>query len=236
MHPRRSRIKLALVLVAFLTLAGLLWGPVEQARNVAAVQDSLKRGWEINFGSHDRPSRLPEWLDELLRPLFYKIEPSDMDRGSIYHERFHSAFRGPIEFIGIKYSMGFHGDELGAALARFSHLRRFAIIEDAEDVPTEADWTALCARLRSLTQLEQIELAGALLTDAAIAPLKGHPGLQRLNLSGSKVTPACLATLETVPHLSHLDLKYLSEPSGTFSQKDQDAMRAALPGVEIEFY
>ena len=235
---RRSRIKLALILIFLAALGLLLWQPIQQARAVAAVQDSLDRAWEITFGDQDKPIALPDWLDDKTSEVLTRIFRYDPDnRYSIHRARFRSLFRGPIEFIGIYYPENIRGD-LGATLRRFPHLRRFTFFENEDDFPTEADMTLLCTRLRSLPKLEEIELGGGQLTDAALAQLAGHPGLRTVEISFSQLTPACAATFATMPRLTSLIIGQVipANPGPLeLSEKDKDAIRTALPHVKIEF-
>lgn len=246
MTARRSRIKLAFSLVALAFIAILLWKPIKQARDVAAVQESLDRAWEITFESGSRPTRMPEFLDkaasEVTSWIFAETggyngstPARGRNRDDIHLERFRGLFRGPIEFVGIYYPEGFHGDELGAALARFEYLRRLAIFENEDSVPTEADWTTLCARLRTLPHLEEIELGGAQITDAALSRLAGHPGLRVVEISYSRVTPKVGAVFATMPHLLELRFgDHISAGDLEFTQEEQDAIATEMSGTKVK--
>jgi hypothetical protein len=244
------------MVLALVVLAGLiltLWRPVQQMGAVAAVQDSVDRGWEISYGAAWRPESLPEYWDDKVGEWFYELFKDKHGYGSgtggpkgrnvdhIYHDRFRSLFRRPIEVIKIGYPEGFHGDDLGGALARFPKLRTFEVFENEEDVPKEADWIKLCARLLRLPELETIDLGGNQLTDRAIAELAGHPGLRVVSISNCRLTTACTETFATMPALKelYLDKGLPDDPSKAepweFTQKDRDTVTAALPKVRVEF-
>jgi hypothetical protein len=157
------------------------------------------------------------------------------NRDDIHLERFYGMFRNPIDFIGIYYPEHFRANELGAALARFPHLRKFEIVENEQLGPTEADWTSLCVHLRALPKLEEIELGGYNLTDAALAPLAGHPGLQRIMITFGDITPACTGTFTRIPHLRVISLGTRYGDAMFFKQGERDAITQALPGVKLEF-
>jgi hypothetical protein len=232
-----------LCLVAVLTL--LLWRPVQQARNVAAVQNCLQRGWEVTFGTEGCPASLPKFIDSAADDFFSRIfvatrgydgsQPAPTrNRDIIYQERFRALFRDPIDEIHIYDPEAFRGD-LGAALARFPRLRRASVFE-SESLPTEAEWTRLCMWLRSFPHLEEIELGGAWVTDAAIAPLAKHPQLHTISIAGGRLTAECTKTFASMPHLTRLHIEgQIPEDENWLSPDERKAMSAALPAVTIEF-
>jgi serine/threonine protein kinase/Leucine-rich repeat (LRR) protein len=62
------------------------------------------------------------------------------------------------------------------------------------------------ARLKGLTNLEQLSLQGTRVSDAGLADLKGHKGLVHLNLTGTTVTDAGLVNLKGLTNLTSLSL------------------------------
>ena len=252
MKPRyRSKAWLCLLLVGgFLVL--LVLAAERQFSDIKAVENAIDRDWEISFEQtalpFNRPARLPSFLDSGAKAWFdwqfantygySRPQPvKTRNRAIVYHERFRSLFRGPIEVIDIGYPEGFRGDELGAALARFPKLRRFCVMETDDPGPSEAEWTLLCRGLRALPQLEDIELGGAWLTDAAIAPLAGHPNLRDVTIQVGRLGPECTKTFATLPRLSRLLIGEQRYEGDTWlSPEEEKAMRAALPGVTVEVF
>ena len=250
----RALLRRPKVWIAFLTLAILgllLFLPIKNVLDVTAVQNAVQRDWEIDFieASNPRggpPAMLSASLDaDVWNFLFEKFrDPPDTDdntptkmrmRNEVYYARFQAFFRGTIEEIRIDGFEAFSGD-LGAALARFPHLRRVTVTDNDLDLPTEAEWTKLCAHLRALPHLESIELGGAWITDAALAPLSGHPHLRSIIIAYGRYTEACAKTFATIPHLTTLlfeDRIYNGDPS--FPSEEKAAIRAALPGVIVKF-
>jgi hypothetical protein len=216
--------------------------------DLAAVQSTVQRDWEISFGystGPDKPALLPARLDSAADDFFYRIlGHTRVDDGSqtahtrnrdvIYRERFRAFFRGPIQDVHIYDFEAFQGD-LGAALARFPDLRRFtAWAVDSDIHPTEAEWTQLCTHLRALPNLEEVEIGGIQLTDRAIAPLAGHPQLRRLSIVAGRLSPSSAATFATLPRLIKLQLgEQAHEGDAWLSAAEQAAMTATLPHTEI---
>jgi hypothetical protein len=215
MRTRRSKIKLALMLVVLMMLGAFLWGPVQQARNVAAVQDSLQR-LEVNFSESYYAEWLPESLDHKVADVIDfmyadapghrgKIVPGGMSGPKVYQERFRSLFRGPIEHIEIWDPECFCGD-VGAALARFPQLRILALKEDGGDIP-EPQWIQACVGLRRAPKLHELTIGGDWFTDAALAGLAGHPTLSRLIVQCNHLSSGCGATLASMPRLKFLSFR-----------------------------
>ncbi len=246
---RRPKVWIALLTLAILGL--LLFLPIKNVLDVAAVQNAVQRDWEIDFFDASRlpdgmPASLPSHLDfvawnylhEKVRyvPRTSDDTPEKMRyRNVVYHERFKAFFRGPIEEINVYTFEAFHGD-LGAAFARFPHLRRVTVTDNEHDLPTEAEWTKLCTRLRALPNLESIELGGGRLTDAAISPLAGHPHLRSLSITIGRHTEACTKTLANIPYLNTFHFGYqFFDVKDTLTPEERAAIIAALPGVSIKF-
>ena len=246
---RRAKVWITLLTLAILSL--LLFLPIKNVLDVTAVQNAVQRDWEIDFFDASRlpngmPAMLPDRLNDvawnyLLEKFHYVPETSGDTpaklhyRNVVYHERFKAFFRGPIEEINVYYFEAFHGD-LGAAFARFPHLRRVTVVDNKDTLPTEAEWTKLCTRLRALPNLESIELGGAWITDTALGPLAGHPHLRSLTITFGRHTEACVKTFATLPHLTtfHFGNQY-SEAETPLTPEMKAAIIAALPGVTVEF-
>lgn len=234
--------------VAALALLGL--PAAKRLGDILAVENAVARDWEMSIGwggtsSPDgRPTMLPAFVDAAAKAWFdwryaatFGYDGSQpvktRNRGLVYHERFRALFRGPIEEIHIGYPESFRGD-LGAALARFPRLRRFSIIENEDSGPTEADWTLLCARLRTLPNLEEIELGGSWITDAAITPLSGHPTLRSITISEGRLTSECAKTFTAIPLLAALHFEGQRYTGDTWlSPEAEKTLRASLPTVTV---
>ena len=229
-------------------LALLLWSPVQTAIDVAAVQNAVQRDWEISFGyssGQGKPAGLPASLDSAANSLFGRVfagtkgyngtQPTKTrNRDIVSHERFRALFRGQIRDIHIYYFEAFRGD-LGAVLARFPELRRVTVFENEPNSPTESQWTLLASRLRALPRLEEIELGGAWVTDAAIAPLAGHPGLRVVTILDGRLSPECTKIFVTMPRLSKLHIEGQRYEGDTWlAPTDEKMLRTALPRVTIE--
>ncbi len=228
-------------------LALFCWPAARRNSNIKAVENAIDRDWEISFdrtGSH--PASLPSFVDSAAKTWFdwrYAAtggydgsQPvKTRNRDSVYYERFQCLFRDPIEYINIGYPETFRGDNLGAALARFPELRFFGVFENEDTGPGESEWTALCRRLRALPRLEEIELGGSWITDAAIEPLGGHPNLRVVTILEGRLTPGCAKTFSTIPHLATLHIEWQRHDGDTWlTPEEERTMKAALPGVTLE--
>jgi hypothetical protein len=88
-----------------------------------------------------------------------------------------------------------------------------------------------------MPKLRWIELWDENLTDAAIAPLAGHPTLECIFIRRrDKLTPASLATFASIPRLRNLNIYApVDNVLRTFNEEDMKAFKAALPSVTVEF-
>jgi hypothetical protein len=229
----------ALFVVGFLAFLG--WSVMQRLFDVAAVQDSVERDWETSFGPGPRvPRALPEFVDSAVQKWLtnrYAVDPTDTGRGTrhaeyrdlVYHQRFRALFRGAIHEIEIIDPEGFRGDP-GAALERFPSLRRVTIFDCGNNEgPTEVQWQLLCERLRSLPELEELDIAGRFLSDASVGPLAGHPTLRTVRIRCSRLTPECAKTFRSMPRLTALYINIWPEPTSA----DQASWSAALPNAVI---
>jgi hypothetical protein len=204
MSRRRSRIKLALAFVFVAVIVALLWRPFQRALAVAALQGTLEGPGSTRFLSDlpqdDSWGRAVNWAS--LQIL--KLEGGTPGfGGSLRGERFRAFWSGPVTTIEIRDAGGLKSD-LGAALARFPHLRMLLVRESLGSM-TESDWKLLCTRLRTLPRLRHVYLHGDQLTDDALAPLEGHPHLGSVILCG-RLGEKCGSTLAKLPSLTSLDI------------------------------
>lgn len=245
MKTRLLKPKLWAALLIFAFVCLLLWPPIHQVIAVAAVQNSVDYGWVITFGSGTVPAGLPVSVDSAVEDLIGRMfaqtahytgayPESTLRRDIIYHERFRAFFRGPIRGICIDSPGGFRGD-LGAALARFPDLRGVYIADLGQSQPSEADWKLLFTRLRALPDLEEVALRGNMITDAALAPLSGHPGIKYLTLNYGNLTDKSIQTFASMPNLRELEFEGV--PNGDIEwpgPESEKAIIAALPNVKVE--
>ena len=73
MKTRLLKPKMWAALFAIAVLGLLLWPHIHQVLAVAAVQNSLQRAWEINFGSGNTPPGLPVSVDSAVDDLLGRI-------------------------------------------------------------------------------------------------------------------------------------------------------------------
>jgi hypothetical protein len=120
------------------------------------------------------------------------------------------------------------------ALASLPRLRELSIYSPASRSAssdlTEEQWALVCRESKALPHLRSLTLRGRTLTDAAIAPLAGHPTLETLSVLKHSLTPACASTLKDMPHLKVVNL---GPDSDDFPQETMDAIRASAPGVLV---
>jgi hypothetical protein len=83
--------------------------------------------------------------------------------------------------------------------------------------------------LRSLPELEELDLGGGSLTDAAVSPLAGHSALRTVRVRVSRLTPECAKTFRTMPNLTAIYLNTTTD----LTPADLAGWSAALPGVVI---
>jgi len=141
----------------------------------------------------------------------------------------------PVTEFEIFYFEGFYGD-LGAELAQFKHLRRLAVCENLAEYPTEPEWKQFCTHLRTLDHLEELQIGGQNLSDAALQPLSGHAALKRLRISmGPGITPGIVECVRTMPSLEELVFEQPSAVRAWYEPGTQERFKAALPRVKVIF-
>jgi hypothetical protein len=83
--------------------------------------------------------------------------------------------------------------------------------------------------VRLLTELRQLSLYGAPLTDDCLAKIKGMPQLQGLGLGNTPITDQALAHLERIPNLRWL---WLSK-KGKVTAERVEQLKKAVPGLTV---
>ncbi len=239
MRTLLHRLKVWLLSFLAVVLIFVVLGPVQHVLSLAAIQNAVQRDWEISFGwstGSDKPAFLPAWLDEAADDFFTRIlgyTHGDTNRDIVYRERFRAFFRGPIEDAHIYDFEGFRGD-LGAALTRLPRLRRVTAYSMRE-ADSESEWTQLCTHLRTLPQLEELDIGGHQLTDRAVAPLAGAPQLRILRINCDPLTPSSARTFASMPRLMELRLESQKFAGSAWPPEEEAAWTAALPKVHIVF-
>src|SRR5262249_43045222 len=84
--------------------------------------------------------------------------------------------------------------------------------------------------LKNLTDLRELNLLGASVTDAGLDDLAGMTHLRSLNLYRTQVTNAGVAKLAKLKELVAVDLRYTSATGSGV-----DTLRTALPHCEVAF-
>ncbi len=240
---RRNLRRLALVTAITVAIVGLLaW---RRIANVAALQDSLERDWEINFNGGTRPWAWPEFVDEaadsFIRrligperdPLFFREKGN---RTEVWDDRLRTLFKGRITDIEIYYPGRLTGD-LGSALARFPALRRLAIRNPDF---TASEWSYVFAGLQHLSHLEELEIGGEELRDTTIEPLANQPSLRKITIERGKLGNYCGQTFARLPKLSELVFESDSiddghDPHEAPFPEIQKLIREDLPNVRVTF-
>lgn len=245
----RGRIAWCITLLA--VLSGIYFCGRRMA-DVAALQDSVQRDWQIGFnGSEHRPDAMPVFLDDWVmtfanwyaepdHPIyeFYAAKPV---RDGVLHDRIRSIFRGRITEIDLIYPEQLRGD-LGMALKRFPHLRRLRI---EQPFFSRADWECVLRGLHELPNLEELELSASHdeypLVNATLADLSGQPTLRKIYIYDGYLNGDCAQYLRGIPKLT--DVRIAPDVIGAdkfgADQKAiaeiQHQIREGLPNVEVIF-
>jgi hypothetical protein len=226
MRPRRSRIMLALVLVALAALGLFAWRPVQQVWALAALQACIEGGVAPEMES--RSLRFPDAIDRsITKAIEQRAAGSGRERDHV--RLYHALFAEPIDKINL-YAHAFHGDP-GVALARFPRLSYLYIYMGRRETPTEEELTQLCRALRGMPQLQSIVFWGDAVTNVSLAPLAGHPTLRELTICKGPFTAEVTQTLRSLPSLDYLGLD-----SKTLTADDIKSITTALPSVKIKVY
>jgi hypothetical protein len=213
--------------------------------DVAAVQDSLDRDWEISFNDGMRPVAMPAMLDEAAADFarwYVGPEPDYLfytqkgNRDVVWHERIRSLFRGRITSIEIYYPGPLRGD-LGKAIARFPRLRCLKI-HNAEF--SDFDWRTLLHGLHRLDHLQELEISDERLINETLEPLAGHPSLRKLTFTQGKLDQVCARHLSRLPRLEEVHFYYDALDNGGEPNEERLAemkrlITESLPKVRVIF-
>jgi hypothetical protein len=234
---RRFSITTALVLVALAVLAALAWPRVRQTLAIAALQEAFPGatiGYVLDEADYRNPGPVARTLRSGVTWAYTKVTGSTSTWDPL-RVRLDSLFWRHISGITVRYPRGMHGNAV-EVLQRFPNLTSFQL----EDSNRVADWEELCRGIRRMHQLTHLDLASsafvgkhpAVLTDASLAPLAGHPNLRMLVLHyGYGITPASADVLATLPRLETLYLRQSANPS--FLADHMEAFRTKLPIVKV---
>lgn len=244
MTTRRKKLLAVLLIIGIATLfCG--YQAVRRIADVAALQDSLERDWEILFDGKSIPSVLTPSIDRAAESLIRRYLAPDPEylflgqkpnRAEALHDQFMALFRGRITEMEIYYPGRMRAD-LGAALARFRSLRRLKI-QEADF--SEKEWAYVFTGLQQLPYLEELDIGGQELRDRTLEPLAHMRSLRKVTISFGRVAPECAETFARMPRLTELtfaaetvnDGHKEPEPPLPESQK---MLKEALPQVKINF-
>jgi hypothetical protein len=229
---------LALVLLALLFMAVFAWSPVQRVLAMAVLRRSVDGG-EMNFdeyvGLKVPPAVVDKKITAILNWTFSKTHGyTGKSAVKVYHAAYGDIFRAPIQKIEVVDPRRINGNP-GRVLPWFPQLNRF-ILSDSGNHLSEAEWTEICTGLRASERLEQLQIGGGNLTDAALAALANHPRLRVLTIDENHVTSGCGTTFSSMPRLKTLVIRQSQRgncPPLTWPEKD--SIVAALPGVDVVF-
>lgn len=226
---RRTALILGIMLVACAVVSRVIrWS------EVAALQNSLQRDWEITFNVNAKPQYLPAFLDELADQLLakaYEASRGKRNRDSVYHDRFQSLFRGPIRKLEIYYPEDLYAD-FGAAISRFRQLGSLTIFENDGDRPSKEHWKAAFHAITQLPNLRELEIGGDRITSETLLALAGAPKLKKLSITYAKLNPGFMAVLPPLPALTELHVEDIYRDEAALSTPNIAAGSAALPPCE----
>jgi hypothetical protein len=236
----RSRI-LALFFLALCGAGLLLWQPMKRAGELRRVQDAAPgAGVEVLF----LPGP-PRWPDQFADKAGRWLEPVVRDAALIrkYQQWFRACFRGPVESLVVHIDAGDPewGDrvhaKLGAALLRLEHLRVLHFVDSGDAAHGASRVTGFCTAARSVQGLDTLVINSNHITDASIAPLRGHPALEQIFIASPGVlTQSCRDTFRTLPALQGLRFgDIIVGYMHYFNPDEQKAIIAAIPSVKVYF-
>ena len=224
---RRTALILGIMLVVGIFVrCAIRWS------EVAAVQNSLQRNWEINFNSGGRPRFLPAFADNLAADALMKIYKADVggrNRGSVYRDRFQSLFRGPIRNLEI-YGPDVFDEHLATAISRFGQLEHFGLRDDSGNGSTEEAWESLLQSAARLPKLTELEISGGLLTSRALRKLDGASKLKKLTVEGA-LDGTCLDGIANLRELRELEITSWENDEGDATGFSSASLAAFLPAL-----
>ncbi|RBP44645.1 hypothetical protein DES53_104467 [Roseimicrobium gellanilyticum] len=243
MSARSRKLKARWVVLAVVVacVAGL--APfIREIYLAAAIQNAIARNVEITLNDTSYES-VPKVLDEVIQKSvewYGEWTHASSNQRELYYYRITTPFRaGRLRNLGIYDPKNFD-ERLGDVIRRCRGLQSVEVLDwggwGSPPTPPESSWRSLCEALRTLPRLHTLGIGSEELTDAALAPLAGHPTLRTITMERvpMSITPESARTFASIPHLKEL---ILGEPSRTTEEVWTEAaiarFRAALPGVSV---
>jgi hypothetical protein len=223
------RLKFAIVIVGLALLVAGLWRPVKVMWHLAALERA--GGAEI-WVEFEMPGWMPKsWQHHLHR----KLNNRQRSEGWALLAGANLALGG--ELRSLRFNDGIFHRHVPELRERFPDLRDVGFSADSI---TEADVTQLCTELRAYPSLEEISLSAALVTDAALAPLAGHPRLKWvwLNTRGThrspppQVTSRSADTFASMPALRAVTIEWKGDLDYI---RELERLQARLPQVRVDW-
>ncbi len=211
-------VKGLLILGAVLLACRFLWA----WQTVKRIAGTVKRHREMGFGPLGERDRLGAAVDR-------KIDVEEWFPRGV----FDVALR-PVEEFEVFYFEGLHGD-LGRELQRFPHLKKVSIFENMDGQPSETEWQKLIGWIRQMPDLEELDIGGERLTDAALASIAGHPLLRVLTVDQGRLTRRSLATFQSLPMLRQLSIDDNYQANLVELPLELDDIQIAMPAVSVTY-
>jgi hypothetical protein len=225
------RLKLVLIVVGLALLAALMGRPVKVMWNLAALERA--GGAEI-WVEFQMPGWMPKsWREKLAGPL------NQRERGMGWTLLAGATLALGGELPSLAIESGAFRRQVPEIRKRFPDLRIIGFY-GGNIAETEADATKLCADLRAYPSLEEIYLVAEPITDAALAPLAGHPRLKLLyvdvdsetDIRPPPLTARSIDTFASMPALRELTIRSREYPDRV---ADLEKLKARLPQVRVDW-
>lgn len=207
--PSKKWFRRALVAILVIVLV-LGFRMADRYSDVAALQESMTRNYEITFNSWGKPALLPEFIDQFAKKQIDRKHgathgTTNLDALTI--ERFRSMFRGSIWSIEINYPEGFRRG-VGDAVAEFPILETLVINDGGTDANSYDDVAVaeLFGAIAELGALESLQLNGIWVTSERLTTIGALAELRRLTIGDCDLTLACFEWIRSLPKLESLDL------------------------------
>lgn len=243
MTAKSRKLKARWVVLAVVVVCAAGVAPfVREIYLAAAIQNAIARNGEITLNDTGNEFA-PRFLDEAIQKSvewYGELTQADSEQRELYYYRVTTPLRaGRLRNLGIYDPKNFD-DRLGNAIRRCSGLRSVEVLDwggwGTPPTPPESSWRSLCEALRTLPRLEELGIGSEELTDAALAPLGGHPTLRKITLERvpMSITPESARIFASMPNLKELTL---GEPSRmteeVWTKEAIVRFRRALPGVVV---
>lgn len=191
-------------------------------QTVARIAGTVERHTEMGFGPLGEPDRFG-------RSVCQTIDVEEWFPRGVF-----DVVLRPVREFEIYYFEHLRGD-LGKELQRFPHLKKVSIYDNMDGQPSESEWQRLLGWIRQMPDLEELDIGGDRLTDAALASLAGHPRLRMLTVDYSRLTKRSLATFQSLHGLRQLSISDNYQPNFVLLPLELDDIQGALPAVSVTY-